>query len=266
MSALSIILAFIYFAITVWLILKGPKLFGRSEIQKTYGPRKDYQVKYSSVDAIKVYEEYYMSNDMGYQLFNLEDGRGVFQVFHKILNKAPLLDYVMPDDFFRRKSLLNIAHTLKVLGFSHLVFHPGQEVRELPAHIFYKRHTWLRKRLTKSTILTFTRWMFIHLSLFTVVASVIAADFIFFLEFLPFVFFLTIVAYIIYLIREMWLYFKQNRVSLKIAEDMNLDMNDVDYVKCYLRKSLIRYIILQIFIVLFIFIAMLWILVAFSAS
>lgn len=108
--------------------------------------------------------------------------------------------------------------------------------------------------------------MFIHLSLFTVVASVIAADFIFFLEFLPFVFFLTIVAYIIYLIREMWLYFKQNRVSLKIAEDMNLDMNDVDYVKRYLRKSLIRYIILQIFIVLFIFIAMLWILVAFSAS
>lgn len=257
----------VYYIIVAWLILKTQNRFGRSEIHKTYQPREDHEIKYSSAEAIRLYEESHMSEDMDYQLLDHEQGGQSLKIFHKILNKAPLLVYEMMGDFFKERFVSNIAHTLKVIGFSHFVFfHPKQEVRILPAPMYLMRHTWLRAKLTKSTLLVVTRWMFVSLSLFTVMVSIIAGDFMFMLEFLPFVLLLTLFSYVIYLIIEVVLYIKQNRFSVKMAGELGLEMNDVDYVKEYLRKSLFRFIILQVITILFMAILIMWMLAAFNVN
>lgn len=263
---MDIVFGLAYYMIIAWLILKSPKYFHRSEIDRTYKPRDDFEVGTRPEDVIKFYEKQHMSEEMGYQLIDHEQGRQTFMVYHKILNRAPLIEYAMTDNFFRKQSVKNIGHTLKILGFSHLVFHSGQETVIHPAPIYHRRHIWLRKRLTKSTILSFIRWMFTALSLFTVLVGIITGEFLFILEFLPFVLLLTLMSYILYFFREVWLYFKQNRFSVNIGESMGFGTREMDFIRRYLRKSLIRFTILQLFIIIFMFVLILWMLAAFSAA
>lgn len=263
---MDVVFGLIYYMIIAWLILKSPQHFHRGEIDKTYGGLEDFESGSRPEDVIKVYEKQHMNKEMGYQLIDHKEGRQTFMVYHKILNRAPLLEYAMTDNFFRKRSVKNIAHTLKILGFSHLVFLPGQETVILPAPMYHYRHTWLRKRLTKSTFLSFTRWMFTALSVFTVFVAILAGDILFTLEFLPLVLILTLISYILYVLREVWLYFKQNRYSVKLGEEMGLDRQEMDFIRHYLRNSLFRFIILQLFIIIFIFVLIVWMLITFSAE
>lgn len=263
---MDIVFALIYYMIIAWLILKSPRYFHRSEIGRTYKPRDDFESGYNPEDVIKYYKNHHMSGEMGYQLLDEKGGRQVFLVYHKILNRAPLLEYATTANFFKKKSLKNIAHALKMLSFCHLVFHSGAEVNVLPDYVHRYRRTWLRKSLTKSTFLSFTRWVFTALSLFTVLIAIMTGDLIFTIEFLPFVLLLTLIFYVLYFFREVWLYFRQNRFSVKLGESMNFDGREMDFVRHYLRNSLFRFIILQLFIIVFMFVLILWMLISFTAD
>lgn len=258
---MNIMMGIVYYVIIAWLILKGPDHFNRSEIKKTYQPRDDESV-HTPQEVIKMYEAGNMNKAMAYQLIDQQ----TFMVFHKMLDKEPLLVYEMANGFFNRHSISNVAHTLKIIGYCHIIFTPHGLEKGTPQSMIRMGPALFRNKMTKSVFLGITRRMFVFLSLFTVIAAILVGDLMFALEFLPFVLILTLISYTVYILREVWLYIRQNRFSLKTAGEMGFDMDDADYLRRYLRKSLFRFIVLQFILTIFMFVLTLWMLVAFNAS
>lgn len=263
---MDIVFGLIYYMIIAWLILNGPRHFHRSEIDKAYKGAGDFESEKRPEQVIKAYGKHHMVKQMGYQLIDHKDGKESLMVYHKAFEKAPLFEYVETDDFFKKKSIKNIAHTLKILSFSHLIFHPSQNNIFTLSPTHHRWNKWYRNRLFKSPFLSFTKWMFAALSVFTVFVAILAGDILFTLEFLPLVLILTLISYILYVLREVWLYFKQNRYSVKLGEEMELDQQEMDFIRHYSRNSLFRFIILQLFIIIFIFVLIVWMLITFSAE
>lgn len=158
-----------------------------------------------------------------------------------------------------------MVHTLKILSFSHPIFNPSQKNISKLSPRNRRWEKWYRDRLFKGPFLKFKKWVFAALSIFTVLAAVLGGELLFALEFLPFVLLLTLLSYILYVSRAVWAYFRLNRVSVKVAEEMGLDREEMDVIRHYLRHSLIRFIILQMFIIIFIFVLIIWLLIAFNA-
>lgn len=263
---MDIVFGLIYYMIIAWLILNGPRHFHRSEIDKTYKGAGDFESEKRPEQVIETYGKYHMVKQMGYQLIDHKDGKESFMIYHKAFEKAPIFEYLRTDNFFKKKSIKNIAHTLKILSFSHLIFHSlHKNIFNLsPKHRRWNK--WYRNRLFKNSFLSFTKWLFAALSVFTIIVAILAGDRRFVLEFLPFVLILTVLSYMLYVLREVWLYFKQNRYSAKLAEEMGFKRQEIDYIRRYSRYSLIRFIILQMFIIIFIFVLIIWLLIAFNAK
>src|SRR5699024_12151508 len=101
------------------------------------------------------------------------------------------VEYTTANNFFKKQSIKNMVHTLKILSFSHPIFNPSQKNISKLSPRNRRWEKWYRDRLFKGPFLKFKKWVFAALSIFTVLAAVWCGEILCLLRLLPFVLLLT---------------------------------------------------------------------------